>query len=149
MSGSLEKFAKACRLATVDVSSKSLQSLTVEPVIPHDTKITRKLFTRTDEGETVVEAFLLPKGLSRWPSFLVGKKQSMADCCDVYVRRMKTHNIGRVEKSLELLKKGNTAIWLGLPGIAKSTDINFVLMQLIKYMGEPVRLANARGMHIV
>jgi len=145
MSVNLERFVKACRLDTVDVSPKSLESLTMEPATPHDTKMTRKLYTGRDEGETIcVEAFLLPKGLDRWPSFFVSKKQTKADCCDVYVRRMKSHNIGRVEKSLELLKKGDTVIWLGLPGIAKSTDINFVLMQLIKHMGEsgwPTRVA--------
>ena len=134
----MKKFAAACRNPIHIISSKSIEVSDILKLESLPDQITKKTyFVNKSDGENVmVEAFLLPKNINFWPSFLSTTKQSSAPCTDIYIRRMRMHNINRTLSTIELLKKSKNVAWLGSPGISKSTDMNFVLMELIRHLGD-------------
>lgn len=50
--------------------------------------------------------------------------------------RLKTSNAIRIRETLQLLRKRGQVAWVEAPGIGKSGSLNYVLMEMLKHLGE-------------
>ena len=115
---------------------RSSESDTFDEVQKHDSRIAKVNYISEDD-KLVLEAYLLPKSIDKWPTMWDSKQVGVV-CPDIYLRRIESSSEGRLRMSLSTLVKAHTnMIWIGSPGIAKSADINMVLMVLLKDLGRP------------
>ena len=78
----------------------------------------------------------MPKSVKYWPTF-AGSKQDNARLTDVYFERYCGVNKTRIDDIIDNLrdtKDVSQIVGIGLPGIAKSTEINTYLMTFLKNM---------------
>jgi short-subunit dehydrogenase len=82
-----------------------------------------------------ISALILPPG-QIWSSFVKLTKQS--DNCGQRVLFKRTSALYSkiFTKTIDALGKNKACVWLGHPGIGKSVSTSFVLMGLIKKLGE-------------
>ena len=92
--------------------------MAVEDFKRHETLITKTVIL-TDR----VEAYVLPKTMSMWPTFFVSKQFS-AGCPEIYFKRIGHTNGPRYEETVKLLREGKQVISTGLSGIGKSAEVN-------------------------
>ena len=99
-----------------------------------DKRISKAAFIDTSTKEVIIEAYLIPKSLSKFPSFY-GSKQAGADCPELFFRRISRADEGRVKDIMDRLRQGKSVITVGLPGIGKSTEMNYILMKFLQNIG--------------
>ena len=115
-------FFKACR--------EPCNEMAVENFKRHDTLITKTIILT---GR--VEAYVLPKTVKKWPTFVVSKQES-AGCPEIYFKRIGDTNGPRYEETVNLLLKGEQVISTGLSGVGKSAEVSGLLMDFLRHMGE-------------
>ncbi len=115
-------FFAACR-NPIEVMSPALY-------LRHDTRISKVVL----EGGRV-EAYILPKTISYWPSFFAGK-QKFELCREIYFNRIADSNKYRLDETIRLLRQRMDVVSIGLPGIGKSTEINKLLMEFLSHLGD-------------
>ena len=81
-----------------------------------------------------IDALVLPVGMI-WPSF-VASMQSETYFKNIYFQRQTAVDVNRRMNSLDILRKRGKVVWSGAPGIGKSSDLNFILMELLRHLGE-------------
>ena len=98
--------------------------------------IVRRVYKKHTEGnlDIRIDALILPEDMI-WPSFLASK-QSESYFKNIYLQRQNAVDINRRKISLDMLRKRRKIIWTGLPGIGKSCDINFIIIELLAHIGE-------------
>ena len=84
------------------------------------------------EGRAVLEANLLPKS---WPFFAASKQKNALKPTATF-RRLGRSDVGRVEKTLQLLRRRGHVAWIGAPGLGKSAGLNGVLNVFLNHLGE-------------
>lgn len=89
----------------------------------------------SDADEDGLEIYVLPKS-HVWPSFMADMKQDHATNRNLYFHRHKGLNGVRVAETLDRLLTSTHVAWIGLPGIAKSTGVNYILMKLVSELSE-------------
>ena len=104
--------------------------MAVENFKRHDTLITKTIILT---GR--VEAYVLPKTVKKWPTFVVSKQES-AGCPEIYFKRIGDTNGPRYEETVKLLLKGRKVISTGLSGIGKGTEVNGFLMEFLRHMAK-------------
>ena len=115
-----------------------------KPIIEYDVSaplntsdnIVRRVYRKHTEGhmDFRIDALVLPVGMI-WPSFLASKQ--CGSCFkNVYLQRQTTVDINRRTSSLDILRRRGKVIWAGSPGIGKSSDINFIFVELLSHLGE-------------
>jgi hypothetical protein len=133
-SNSLINFANACRNNFMETNT-SLTEVDLKKIKKNDCQITKVNYfvkNNQDQEEPCITSYLLPSNVNVWPTFLQSTKQIHACAKDVYVQRLNKCDVGRMNETIKLLKKREIIIWIGLPGIAKSTDLNIILIKLLK-----------------
>ena len=70
-----------------------------------------------------------------WPTF-VPMKQDGSYFQNIYFQRQSSVDVNRRRMSLDLLRKNKSVIWIGLRGIGKSCDLNYIFMELLSHLGE-------------
>jgi len=88
----------------------------------------------SNDNTAKLRAYILPKDIS-WPMFTL-RKQSDASCKNIYLCRTSPADTTRRNATLEKLKAGESVVWVGFPGIGKSSDINYILMKLLSHIGQ-------------
>ena len=101
----------------------------------HDTKISQIDYYDVYTKEKVIETYILPKSISRFPSFF-SHKQKGVTCPEIFFRRISPADKKRVDYTFEKLLEGISIITIGLPGIGKSTEMNFILMTFLGNIGK-------------
>jgi hypothetical protein len=89
----------------------------------------------TGEGEAL-EVCHFPRELGTFPSFFDSAKQCEAVSTDLIFRRIRPIDEVRFIKTINTLKKGRKVVWCGHPGIGKSTEANFVLLEFLRHLGD-------------
>jgi len=107
-----------------------------QPYAEESDHIVRRLYRKENEGNAVFEvaAYILPSGMV-WPTFLAFK-QGGSSSRNIYFQRQTLVDVNRRSLSLQYLRNKRRVLWTGFPGIGKSTDINYILMELLRHMGE-------------
>lgn len=78
-----------------------------------------------------VEAYVLPKSVTEWPTFAEYKKQQAALSKDVLC--FSTENQAWLNTTIDALRSGDWhVVALGAPGIGKSAEMNYLLMRFIQ-----------------
>jgi hypothetical protein len=81
---------------------------------------------------TDVEAWVLPsKILPLWVIFN-HNKQYHSLFSNILIRRMDPASLGREKATMELLKDGSSAVWIGLSGIGKSVSTMVLLVEALQ-----------------
>ena len=101
-----------------------------DSLVRHDTKISK---ISCDGGR--IEAYLLPKNISKWPSFYATKQES-EKCSHIFFKRIADSHGYRFDETIRLLRDKKDVISTGLSGIGKSTEINGFLMKFLSHIGE-------------
>ena len=65
-----------------------------------------------------------------WPSFLASK-QIKSYFKNIYLQRQNAVDVNRRTISLDILRERGKVVWTGSPGIGKSCDINFILIESV------------------
>ena len=89
-----------------------------------------------DDSNSFISAFVLPEGIV-WPSlgFYASAQDSACGRRVLFVRGAR-HAVGTVHATVELLRNGKNAAWIGLPGIGKFSALSLLLLQLLQNAGE-------------
>ena len=93
-----------------------------------------RVFVNVSEGDESLLGCFLPEG-NIFPSMLDSKQKEVTGN-NMVVRRMQPVDDQRFADSIAHLKRGKNVFWLGLPGISKSTESNFLLMEFLEHMGQ-------------
>jgi hypothetical protein len=88
----------------------------------------------TGSGEAVLRAFVLPGDL-KW-GFSNASKQDGSRRQNVLFRRLGDIHQERRELTLKALREGGKVMWIGTPGIGKTTSMFDLAMILIQHLGE-------------
>jgi hypothetical protein len=85
-------------------------------------------------ADAVVEAWALPTDILN--SWLIGGqgKQRKSLFPDILVRRMDNSSLLTENETMKELLRGNSPIWIGLPGIGKSVASTIILVQALQNM---------------
>ena len=124
----MQRFLKLCKTPIIECdSTDSFKS---------SDNIVRRLYKKHTEGhmDFRIDALVLPEDMI-WPSFLA-PKQFGSNFKNIYFQRQNTVDINRRLISLDMLRNRGKVIWAGSPGIGKSCDINFILIELLSHLGE-------------
>jgi hypothetical protein len=89
-----------------------------------------RVFNVDGEGETMEVGYL--------PSFFDLPKKRSTIAADLIFRRIRPIDEVRFAKTITALKKGRKVVWYGHPGIGKSTEANFVLLEFLRHLGDGV-----------
>jgi hypothetical protein len=81
-----------------------------------------------------LEAWVLPPVLPRWPTITGDAKQLDIFGESVLFRRVENASLGRENESMRILKKSLPVIWIGWPGIGKSSISSVMLVKAIQQM---------------
>jgi hypothetical protein len=147
----LESFnkAKAVLLASaVQAAQRIPHAMDGLPsILAHD----RMTFANvTGEGETL-EVCHYSRELGMFPSFFDSFKQCEVVGAELLFRRVRPVDQARFENTIAALKKGSTVVWCGHPGIGKSTEANFVLLEFLRHLADgedsewPTKVAHRVG----
>lgn len=96
----------------------------------------RMTFCRIKREGVALEVCHFPRALGKFPSFLDSAKQYFAVSSDLIFRRIQQVDQMRFDGTIDALKKGYHAIWCGHPGIGKSTEANFVLLEFLLHLSD-------------
>ena len=97
--------------------------------------ISKVSFHSSESNEVLIEAYVLPENIQQWLSFISGKQRT-ADCQEVLLLRTDTVTKKRINTSEELLRGGTHVMVVGLPGIGKSSELNYLLMRFLQHLGQ-------------
>ena len=124
----LQRFLKLCKKPIVDSNDTGSCKVSYN--------IVRRVYKKHTVGhmDFRIDALLLPEDMI-WPSFLASKQRG-SGFKNIYLQRQTAVDINRRKISLDILRKRGKVVWAGSPGIGKSCDINFILMELLRHLGK-------------
>jgi hypothetical protein len=82
-----------------------------------------------------VDAYIAPQNLDMWPSFKYSKQEEALGKEFLFIRRDLASDNRRKEVT-RLLLAGEKAVCVGSPGIGKSSEMNYHLMEFLQHMGD-------------
>jgi hypothetical protein len=93
------------------------------------------MITKVESTSKRVEAYILPKTVSRWPSFRVTKQISVSSP-KLLFKRTGDSNSYRFNETVKLLCERRNVVSTGLAGVGKSTEVNSLLMAFLPNLGK-------------
>ena len=125
----LQRFLQLCKKPILECDG------TISPATSSDNIIRRVYRIRTEGNmDFQVAALILPHDMM-WPS-LFASTPFKARPPNIYFQRQDTVDVNRRESSVNILRKKGSVIWSGFPGVGKSYDINYILIELLKHLGK-------------
>ena len=122
------RFFELCKKPIIDIDSAS-------PIKMSD-NIARRIYRKQAEGNMnfQIDALILPEDMI-WPTFLSPSKHG-ASFKNIYYQRQTVVDVNRRTMSIDSLRKNGQIVWTGLPGIGKASDLNHIILELLKHLGE-------------
>ena len=146
----LTAIANMCRSEPLDVSWEDFQRS--DFVLPDD-RFTRVCVTSkasVEEAPASVVGYILPTGMS-WFTFKDGK-QILSSAKNALIIKNTTHLDHDIRnKTLDNLRNKVSQVWLGHSGIGKTVEVNYIMMELLRNLGEegwPKQVAHRIGREI-
>ena len=122
----LQRFYNLCRKPIIEVDSTSM--------IETSENILRRTYRKRTDGhiDFQIDALILPDDMV-WPSFL-----SKARCRfhHIYFQRQSVLDANRRKITLKRICNRSQVVWSGAPGIRKSSETNYIFMELLRHLGE-------------
>lgn len=155
----LEKFAGLIRSDWVRVNGSDLLDGLRKATLPLPNAVVEAVVDwpcDTTQNETTlsldrVSVVLLPADIA-FPTFADNKQRGYAGQNVLILRESNPAENDNRELSRQRLLDGDSAVWIGHPGIGKTTEVNSIIVQLLKNLGNegwPRRLAHRVGGRIV
>jgi hypothetical protein len=135
----MKRFAQLCRKEPKVINLKNaseFHGLKVKLAAEGEECLVKvNIFLEEKAESPVLQAHVLPM---QWTLFKVSKQRN-AQCTSTYFHRVGQADELRFEATLAGLRKTpipEQIVWVGTPGIGKSSGLNFVLVELLRHLGE-------------
>ena len=121
-----QQFFDACRLPRITRTEDNFENIDTD----HPSNI---IEVKSEDGR--VALFILPKVISKWPSFYASKQKEASDKNLFFHCISGTHAL-RFNATVDLLRRGKQVVSTGVAGIGKSAELNAYLMEFLSNIGK-------------